>query len=158
MLAFIKKILNVVVGPPWRCQTISREREQMEQKDAVLEGRKSRCCCMVDAIRYRRSFRLRTCVRSMRSREIVRVKSRRRLDQRLYHRSRSSTHVSVPHVGISLANWNIYNWPGYLRRDRVLFIYANTYFYENNLKNEISIGELIIFTEYHNEYCTLNLP
>ena len=99
MLAFIKKILNVVVGPPWRCQTISREREQMEQKDAVLEGRKSRCCCMVDAIRYTRSFRLRTCVRSMLSREIVRVKSRRRLDQRIYHRSRSSTHVSVPHVG-----------------------------------------------------------
>ncbi|XP_050574966.1 uncharacterized protein LOC126914696 isoform X4 [Bombus affinis] len=65
----------------------------MEQKDAVLEGRKSRCCCMVDAIRYRRSFRLRTCVRSMLSREIVRVQSRRRLDQHLYHRSRSSTHV-----------------------------------------------------------------
>lgn len=45
-----------------------------------------------------------------------------------------------------------------MQRPRTARIYANTYFYEDNFKNEIWVEKPIILTEYYNEYRTLNLP
>lgn len=44
-----------------------------------------------------------------------------------------------------------------MQRPCTASIHANTYFYEDNFKNEIWVEKPIILTEYYNEYCTLNL-
>ena len=79
----------------------------MEQENVVLNGCELRCCSMADKIRYRWTFWLRTCVRCMRSCEIVCLKSGRRFDQRFYYRARSSAYVSILHTLELKHVWNI---------------------------------------------------